>query len=78
MKALSIKLPEPMLSSLVQQAMEKSVSQSDIVRAALAAYLSSDQAQAQSAAAQAARWAGLGDGPSDLSTNPKHMKGFGQ
>ena len=41
MKAISIKLPEDMLSSVMQQAMQKSVSQSDIIRNALAAYLAS-------------------------------------
>lgn len=78
MKAISIKLPEPMLESVVQQALQKSVSQSDVIRAALAAYFASDQAAPQSAAAQASRWEGIGSGPTDLSTNPKHMKGFGQ
>ncbi len=78
MKAISIKLPEDMLSSVMQQAVQKSVSQSDIIRNALAAYLASSQAQPTSAAAQASRWAGMTQGPADLSTNPKHMKGFGQ
>lgn len=78
MKAISIKLPEPMLHSVVQQAIQKSVSQSDVIRAALTAYFSGNLAQPESAAAQASRWAGLGKGPADLSTNPKHMKGFGQ
>lgn len=78
MKAVSIKLPEDMLSSVMQQAVQKSVSQSDIIRNALAAYLASSQAQPTSAAAQASRWAGIAQGPADLSTNPKHMKGFGQ
>lgn len=77
MKAISIKLPESMLNSVVRQALEKSVSQSDVIRAALTAYFSSNAAQPESAASQASRWAGLGKGPADLSTNPKHMKGFG-
>jgi Arc/MetJ-type ribon-helix-helix transcriptional regulator len=78
MKAISIKLPEPMLHRVMQHAMQKSINQSDVIRAALTAYLASDQAAEESAASQAARWAGLGKGPADLSTNPKHLKGFGQ
>jgi Arc/MetJ-type ribon-helix-helix transcriptional regulator len=78
MKAISIKLPEATLQRIVQQALEKSVSQSDVIRAALAAYFASGQAHPESAAVQASRWAGLGKGPADLSTNPKHMQGFGQ
>jgi Arc/MetJ-type ribon-helix-helix transcriptional regulator len=78
MKAISIKLPEQLLHSVVQRAMQKSVTQSDVIRAALTSYFSKDEAAPDSAAAQASRWAGLGKGATDLSTHPKHMKGFGQ
>ncbi len=45
-----------------------------------AAVLSVDKAQPQTAicADRASRWAGMGTGPADLSTNPEHMAGFGQ
>ena len=51
----------------------------EIIRAALAAYLSRDsQAQTASCAQRASRWVGMMQGPTDLSTNPDHMSGFGQ
>ncbi len=78
MKAISVKLPEPLLDRVVQLAVEKSQSQSDVIRAALTAYFSSGQLPTQSAASKASRWAGLGVGPADLSTNPEHLEGFGR
>jgi predicted transcriptional regulator len=78
MKALSIKLPDPLFERLAERASARAVSQSEIVRAALVAYLANNKEQPQSAAAQAKRWAGLGEGAADLSTNPGHLKGFGQ
>lgn len=79
MKAISIKLPDPLFHDLIQRAKSSASSQSDVIRSALAAYLKGDsQAQAASCADRASRWIGLGQGPSDLATNPEHMKGFGQ
>ena len=79
MNAISIKLPDALHHALVQKAKSTARRQSDIVRLALDAYLKNDaQNQPGSCAAQAARWAGMVDGPADLSTNPGHMAGFGQ
>ena len=78
MNALSIKLPAPMLDRVSQRASELGTSTSEVVRAAIAAYLQADEAPAQSAAAQAARWVGSVKGAKDLSTNAKHMDGYGK
>ena len=79
MKALSIKLSDPLFHDLALRAQQSATSQSEIIRAALAAYLSRDtQAQTASCAQRASRWVGMMQGPTDLSTNPDHMSGFGQ
>ena len=71
MKAISLKLPDPLFHDLAQRARTSGSSQSEIVRMALAAYLKSDaKAQTASCADRAKRWTGLAQGPAELSTNP--------
>ena len=78
MKAISIKLPEPLFHDLAQRAKSSASSQSEVIRNALAAYLKSDgQASSASCAERASRWAGMAQSATDLSTNPEHMQGFG-
>lgn len=79
MKAISIKLPDPLFHDLVQRAKTSASSQSEIIRSALTAYLQNDlQAPTASCAERASRWTGMAQGPADLSTNPEHLRGFGQ
>ena len=79
MKAISIKLPDPLFHDLAQRAKTSASSQSEIIRVALAAYLHSDaRAPAASCAERASRWTGMVQGPADLSTNPDHLRGFGE
>ena len=79
MKALSLKLPDPLFFDLAQLAHARAKSQSEIVRSALTASLRSEApAQAASCAERASRWIGIVDGPTDLSTNAAHLDGFGQ
>jgi Arc/MetJ-type ribon-helix-helix transcriptional regulator len=78
MKAISIKLPDPLFHDLAQRAKSSESSQSEVIRIALAAYLQSDiQPSTASCADRANRWISIMQGPSDLSTNAKHLKGFG-
>jgi Arc/MetJ-type ribon-helix-helix transcriptional regulator len=78
-KAISVKLPDPLLHELAQRANASASSQSEIIRTALAAYLHSDaQPSKASCADRASRWIGIMQGPADLSTNAKHLKGFGE
>ena len=78
MKALSIKLPDPLFHDLAQRAKSSATAQSEIVRLALAAYLSAgDEPKTASCAQRASRWIGSIEGPEDLSTNPKYLEGFG-
>jgi Arc/MetJ-type ribon-helix-helix transcriptional regulator len=79
MKAISVKLADPLFHDLAQRAKSSASSQSEIIRIALAAYLYSD-AQPSTAlrADRASRWIGMTQGSADLSTNAKHLKGFGE
>ena len=78
MKAVSIKLPDPLFHDLAQRAKTSASTQSEVIRSALAAYLKSDSpADVASCADRASRWAGILQGPQDLSTNPESLEGFG-
>lgn len=76
MKAISIKLPDPLLHDLAQHDKSGASSQSEIIRTALAA--SDAQPYIALCAERASRWTGMVQGPADLSTNAKHLKGFGE
>lgn len=79
MKAISIKLPDTLFHDLVQRAQSSAASQSEVIRTALVAYLQGDSAApSASCADRAARWIGIAQGAADLSTNPEHLRGFGQ
>ena len=83
MKAICLKLPDPLFHDLAQRAKTSAASQSDILRTALAAYLQCDseggaQGASASCADRAQRWTGMMQGPADLSTHPKHLDGFGE
>ena len=79
MKAISVKLPDPLFHDLTQRAKNSASSQSETIRSALAAYLQRDaQPSTASCADRAQRWTGIMQGPADLSTNPKHLAGFGE
>jgi metal-responsive CopG/Arc/MetJ family transcriptional regulator len=79
MKSVSIKLPDPLFHDLAEHAKKSSSNQSEVIRIALAAYLRKDSKPSPASCAErASRWIGLMSGPKDLSTNPKHMRGFGE
>lgn len=79
MKAISIKIPDPLFHDLTQRAAASALSQSEIIRSALALYLQKGaSSKAASCAQRASRWIGIVDGPTDLSTNAEHLAGFGQ
>jgi hypothetical protein len=79
-KIRSIKLTRAQEDALREAARAKGVSDSFMVREALDAYLAEPVrcSSTRSAADAAAHLIGTLDGtPADLSTNPKHHKGFG-
>ena len=81
-RRLSVRVPESLVEDLRHRAVMHGVSESEIVRRALEAFLS--QRTAGYSAYEAAVALSIVGGakfpfpPHDLSTNPKHFKGFGQ
>ena len=82
MKVRSMKLPKELEQALKTRAREKGVSDSFVMREALAEYLVPDKGDSahapKSFAALTTDLAGCVEGPADLSTNPRHMAGFGR
>jgi predicted DNA-binding protein len=77
-KTLCLKLPEEVAARLAALARKRGQSKSAVVRAILDQYLVRGEAAEGSCLELAADLAGCVEGPRDLSSNPKHMRGFGQ
>lgn len=75
MRSTSIKLPRNLEELLDRLARSRGVSRSTVVREAIAAYVVDRSLSATAAAGELV--ASL-DGPRDLSTAAKHMRGFGE
>jgi predicted transcriptional regulator len=75
MKAISLKLPEELDSKVTQIATRRRTTKSAVLREAIEAYAGKVK---QSVTAAAGDWVGCVKGPRDLSTNPRHMDGFGR
>lgn len=81
MKIRSIKLSKAMDRSLRERASKLNISSSSVLREALGEYLADDRASTRterSVGALAADLAGCTSGPTDLSTNPDHLDGYGR
>ena len=78
MKSISLKLSADLHARLAQLSRKRNVAKSEVVRAALEAYLNGTSAAEPSCAELAAELVGSLDGPADLATNPKHLKGYGR
>jgi hypothetical protein len=79
MRTFSLKLPSGLSRRLERAAKQRGQSKSEIARAALEQYLNGDVDAAPGSLLQALQpWIGCVAGPGDLSTNPKHMEGFGK
>ncbi len=76
MKMLSLKLPPSLSVRLARAAKKRGQSKSEVVRAALEQFLEAERPM--SALELAGDLVGCGEGPGDLSTNPRHMEGFGE
>ena len=78
MKIVSLKLPAPLSAKLDRAAKKRGQTRSAILRAALDQFLSGESAVPPGSLLEAAGpWIGCVEGPGDLSTNPKHLEGFG-
>ena len=78
MKTLCLKLPEATAARLAVAARKRSQSKSALVRAILEERLAEGEAAEGSCLDVAADLAGCVAGPSDLSTQKKHLQGYGQ
>jgi hypothetical protein len=83
MKTLSLKLPARLSARLERAAKKRGQSKSEIVRAALEQFLNGAPAAPSAARPMsvldlAGDLVGCVEGPGDLTTNPKHMEGFGE
>ena len=76
MKTITVKLPETLAASLSRRARQLGRPQSDLVRDALRRAL--DGKSGGSCHDLFSDVCGVIDGPRDLSTNPKHLSGFGE
>jgi Arc/MetJ-type ribon-helix-helix transcriptional regulator len=76
MKMLSLKLPPELDAKLERVAKARGQSKSEVVRAALERFL--DGERPMSALELAGDLVGCCEGPSDLSTSPKYMEGYGE
>ena len=72
MKMLSLKLPASLRVKLDRAAKTRGQSRSEVVRAALEEYLNGERP------VLAGDLIGSGEGPGDLSSNPKYLEGFGR
>lgn len=78
MRPYSIKLSPSLQRLLDDLARERKISRAAVVREALAAYAANAGRSLASAAGAAGELVGSLRGPRDLSTNPRHLAGFGE
>ncbi len=78
MKIISLKVPDSLDEQIGDLAIRRDVSRSEIVREALAEYLTSDAPPGSSVLAKTLDLAGCAPGPEDLSSNPAYLEGFGE
>jgi predicted transcriptional regulator len=75
MHAISLKLPESLDRRLTERARQSKTTKSAVLRKALEAFLAR---RPKSVTELAGDLVGKWDGPEDLSTNPRHMAGYGK
>ncbi len=79
MRTISLKLPEIVDDQLATVAKQTGKSKSEVAREALKAFFKNgDKSRPQSAYDLSKDLAGSVLGPGDLSTNKKHMRGYGR
>ena len=79
MKTIAIKLPDDLLARIRDAAAKRGETRSAVMRAALQEYFSREKnPNASSCLDLASDLAGSLEGPSDMSTNPAYMDGYGK
>jgi metal-responsive CopG/Arc/MetJ family transcriptional regulator len=78
-KTISLKLPDQLLATLESAAKQRGETKSELVRAAVEHFLKGGHDNRPVSALELAGTSiGAAKGPPDLSTNRKHMKGYGR
>ena len=80
MKNISLKLPDELHARLARVSEQRGAAKSEVVRAALEAYFAASPGPPNgvSCADLAGDLVGSLDGPTDLATNPRHLRGYGR
>jgi hypothetical protein len=79
MKNISLKLPDDLHAKLNRLSKDRGAAKSDIIREALETYFANGKKGARVSCLDLARdLAGSVEGPPDLATNPKYMRGYGR
>jgi len=79
MKTLTVKVPEDLDLKLAAAAAKRGESKSDLIRTALESIVTANEAIIPNSCLELAKdIVGSVEGPSDLSHNKKHLKGYGQ
>jgi Arc/MetJ-type ribon-helix-helix transcriptional regulator len=79
MKTVSVRLPEDLYAKIDLLSKQRGASKSEVIRDALKAYFSHEANSVRLSCLDLARdLVGSVEGPADLATNPKYMRGFGQ
>jgi hypothetical protein len=79
MKTLTVKVPEDLDLKLAVAAAKRGESKSDLIRTALESIVNTNEAIIPNSCLDLAKdIVGSVEGPSDLSHNKKHLKGYGQ
>ena len=79
MKTLTVKVPEDLDLKLAAAAAKRGESKSDLIRTALESIVNANAAIIPNSCLDLAKdIVGSVEGPSDLSHNKKHLKGYGQ
>lgn len=79
MKTVALKLPDELEARLQAAVAQRRTTRSRFLRELIEAHLRGTRAPKDSALARAGDLVGcLSGGPTDLSTNPKHLKGYGK
>lgn len=76
MDSMSIKLPRALSARIARLAKRRNVSRTEIVRDALEAYTQANQAPAGASVSDLKGC--LKNLPRDLSSNPRHLEGYGE
>jgi len=79
MRTITVKLPEPLAARLRVTVRKRSTTQSAVVREALEAHLGQSSVSGAGSGLDLVRdLAGSVNGPPDLSTNRRHLRGYGR